>query len=607
MSTKNGIRSSVSSPSTFKNLVNKNESVLKVWVKLDTPFLAPDMANQATAIEYNKSDTVDDLKDRIFAKFKNTRWALENDNFGIGIGILCPCGPENGALQTQHPQLQDSRASGSRRELPRDLLMHPVPTSSAINNVRPNLASNASKSWQTSRTCSPYATSLDSPLSAQGSKLQVCSPTLTPVAPLRRATNHSAAGAAEPCSLSPVKRGLASRLSPNLGSTSGLAAKPDDLPRSAVHRSILEPDELVIDVCMTLFGGTATQKPADALLVFSNAREMPVFSDINDTIDEQEPLMEDMADYQLIVDEEQLRKLSLSNDEDSTDHKQAILLLPRGYEGDVNLPSPNMTSPSSTIDTHGAFGFESPTLKSAQLVEEEVGLVPSRDPVVQKEGSPFLRTALGAVTTDSITIDKVFPKINVLVVEDNMINQAILSSFLRKHKISYKTAKNGIEAVEKWEEGGMHLILMDLGLPLLSGIDAAKEIRKLEKIYGIGTQNLHSKTDCDQSSQNDKNLEPRRSHRSKAPVIIVALTASNSHSDKTEALLAGCNDYLTKPVNLDWLARKITEWGCMQALIDFNDWKEGNDHIPSCDDGVTKPRSSSNLSDTIRKSSSPET
>lgn len=150
------------------------------------------------------------------------------------------------------------------------------------------------------------------------------------------------------------------------------------------------------------------------------------------------------------------------------------------------------------------------------------------------------------------TSEKVFPKINVLIVEDNVINQAILGSFLRKHKISYKIAKNGKEAVEVWKEGGLHLIFMDLQLPLLSGIDAAKQIRDLEK---------------------------KTSKKHNAPVIIVALTASNSIEDKRKALVSGCNDYLTKPVNLHWLSKKITEWGCMQALIDFDSWKQGQSRM----------------------------
>ncbi|WWC69442.1 uncharacterized protein I206_103381 [Kwoniella pini CBS 10737] len=173
--------------------------------------------------------------------------------------------------------------------------------------------------------------------------------------------------------------------------------------------------------------------------------------------------------------------------------------------------------------------------------------------------------------------DVVVPPINVLIVEDNPINQNILSMFLRKKKIKHQSAKDGQEAVEKWRTGGFHLILMDIQLPVMDGIEATKEIRKMERTNNIGvfpsTPSIeHVKT---LSPEGPMPASPFRSS-----VIIVALTASSLQSDRVAALAAGCNDFLTKPVSLKWLDKKIVEWGCMQALIDFDGWRRWKSSDP---------------------------
>ncbi|KAG7662188.1 SSK1 [[Candida] subhashii] len=175
--------------------------------------------------------------------------------------------------------------------------------------------------------------------------------------------------------------------------------------------------------------------------------------------------------------------------------------------------------------------------------------------------------------------DKVLPSISVLVVEDNAINQAILGAFLRKRKIHYEIAKNGQEAIDKWRQGGFHLVLMDIQLPVKSGIEVTKEIRYLEKLNKIGVFDEY-----ENEFKNDKKIELKPQEKLdlsifRSPVIIVALTASSNSNDRKNALTAGCNDYLTKPVNLVWLQNKITEWGCMQALIDFDGWKNKSSRL----------------------------
>lgn len=199
---------------------------------------------------------------------------------------------------------------------------------------------------------------------------------------------------------------------------------------------------------------------------------------------------------------------------------------------------------------------------------------PAPLPLTKLSSSSNGTTSLaGTPKSSDSTTDKVLPSISVLVVEDNAINQAILGAFLRKRKIHYMIAKNGQEAIDKWKQGGFHLVLMDIQLPVKSGIEATKEIRNLEKMNKIG---VFDKNELNNTREID-DKEKLDSKVFRSPVIIVALTASsNSSIDKKNALTAGCNDYLTKPVNLVWLQNKITEWGCMQALIDFDGWKDKN-------------------------------
>ena len=152
-------------------------------------------------------------------------------------------------------------------------------------------------------------------------------------------------------------------------------------------------------------------------------------------------------------------------------------------------------------------------------------------------------------------LDGAVPPINVLIVEDNIINLKLLEAFMKRLKVRWHTAMNGQEAVKKWRGGGFHLVLMDIQLPIMNGLEATKEIRRLERVNNIGVfSNSASSTpafpnggesqeDAGKTGEDDNLMNTALF---KSPVIIVALTASSLQSDRHEALAAGCNDFLTK-------------------------------------------------------------
>ncbi|KAH6718538.1 putative two-component response regulator SSK1p [Leptodontidium sp. MPI-SDFR-AT-0119] len=177
------------------------------------------------------------------------------------------------------------------------------------------------------------------------------------------------------------------------------------------------------------------------------------------------------------------------------------------------------------------------------------------------------------------------PPINVLIVEDNIINLKLLEAFMKRLKVRWQTAMNGREAVNKWRAGGFHLVLMDIQLPIMSGLEATKEIRRLERLNSIGVFSSSASSSAPETGADEPEGEDKLPSTVlfKSPVIIVALTASSLQSDRHEALAAGCNDFLTKPVNFVWLERKVMEWGCMQALIDFDGWRKWKDFSQQAD------------------------
>ena len=115
----------------------------------------------------------------------------------------------------------------------------------------------------------------------------------------------------------------------------------------------------------------------------------------------------------------------------------------------------------------------------------------------------------------------------VLLAEDNRVNQQLIIEYLRRVDAVVCVVSNGREAVERVAEQPFDVILMDLQMPVLDGLDATRQIRKMV----------------------DKHDVP-----------IIALTASAMPGDKERCLGMGMNGYVTKPVSKLDLYNNLLQW-----------------------------------------------
>jgi CheY-like chemotaxis protein len=115
----------------------------------------------------------------------------------------------------------------------------------------------------------------------------------------------------------------------------------------------------------------------------------------------------------------------------------------------------------------------------------------------------------------------------ILIAEDHPDNREMLTRRLERRGYEVHVANNGAEAVEKAKSCDPDLILMDISMPVMSGIEATRVLRQT----------------------------PELSH-----IKIVALTAHAMESARHECLAAGCDDFATKPVDFAGLVALIQKY-----------------------------------------------
>jgi CheY-like chemotaxis protein len=138
-------------------------------------------------------------------------------------------------------------------------------------------------------------------------------------------------------------------------------------------------------------------------------------------------------------------------------------------------------------------------------------------------------SGIGGITSGSQTkTPMIMPekKTTLLVVEDNLINREMLIDYLLSKDFEIVTATNGLEAIEKAIEYRPDLILMDIQMPVMDGMEATRQIRA--------------------------NSNPQI-----AAIPILAVTALAMIGDRERILAAGCNDYVSKPIILPTLIDAI--------------------------------------------------
>ena len=128
------------------------------------------------------------------------------------------------------------------------------------------------------------------------------------------------------------------------------------------------------------------------------------------------------------------------------------------------------------------------------------------------------------------------PQLDVLIAEDNEFNQVVFKHILAETSYSYDIVSNGANAVASFHDRSPRLILMDISMPEMNGIDATAAIRNLEDGSGKRTP-------------------------------IIGISAHAVSGDRERGLEAGMDDYLTKPIRPNDLLESIDKWISEQSKV----------------------------------------
>lgn len=120
----------------------------------------------------------------------------------------------------------------------------------------------------------------------------------------------------------------------------------------------------------------------------------------------------------------------------------------------------------------------------------------------------------------------------ILLADDNPVNLDLTTRLLTKRGHEVVTVANGQEAVDCFLENVFDVILMDLEMPVMSGIEAARQIRAKERATAIDTPPY---------------------------TPIIAMTAHDEEAERTSCLVVGMDGFITKPIDIKSIHQTIQE------------------------------------------------
>jgi len=122
------------------------------------------------------------------------------------------------------------------------------------------------------------------------------------------------------------------------------------------------------------------------------------------------------------------------------------------------------------------------------------------------------------------------PPIKILLADDTAVNLALATKLLKRRGHDIIAVEDGLQAFEAFKENSFDVVLMDIHMPVMDGLESTSKIREFEA-----------------------------SQPSRSPTPIIAMTANNERSDHEIYLKSGMNGIITKPLDIKTVVTQIRE------------------------------------------------